>query len=157
MRTSIDRNQLQRLLQRHRRVLAAALAGLATLMALSVIRAPQDSPTSSVTILGNAQPGPGEVAVPVMLKDQAIASIAEPGDLVDILAVAKAGVGSEVTQPATQIVARRARVIETSQPDSGFMPLASGLLVVAVDEATALDLASAAATSDLSIAVHPSA
>lgn len=157
MRTSFDRDHLQRFIQRHRRVLAAALAGLATLMALSVIRAPQDSPTSSVTILGNAQPGPGEVAVPVMLKDQAIASIAAPGDLVDILAVAKAGVGSEVTQPATQIVARRARVIETSHPDAGFMPLASGLLVVAVDEATALDLASAAATSDLSIAVHPSA
>jgi hypothetical protein len=35
------------------------------------------------------------------------------------------------------------------------MPLAGGLLVVAVDEATALALAEAVATSDLSIAVHP--
>lgn len=155
MRIPFDRHGLQRLVQRHRRVLAAVLAGLATLMALSVIRAPQDPvPTDSATTAAT-RPGVGEVAVPILLKDPAIASIAHVGDRVDIMAVAKDNGTQADTPEPPRIVARRARVVEGTATDPGFMPLASGLLVVAVDEPTALDLARAATTSDLSIAVHP--
>lgn len=155
MRTPFDRHGLQRLVQRHRRVLAAVLAGIATLLALSVIRAPQDQVATASATSTATRPGVGEVAVPILLKDPAIASIAEVGDEVDILAVAKGnGTQAGILEPP-RIVARRARVVEGTTTDPGFMPLASGLLVVAVDESTALDLASAATTSDLSIAVHP--
>lgn len=153
MRTHIDSRSIQQLLQRHRRIVAACLAGLATLLALSVIRAPQQAPLTTSPVAGSTGPGGGEVAVPLVLKDQAVASIASPGDLIDVIAVPRSTIGS--TEGSTHIVAHRARVIEGAEPGTGFMPLASGLLVVAVDEATALALAEAVATSDLSIAVHP--
>jgi len=155
MRTALDRHQLQHLVQRHRRAIAAALAGLATLMALTAIRAPQEPANALATANLSTRPGVGEVAVPILLKDPAIASIAQVGDRIDVLAVAKGNDGQAAGQLPPRIVARQARVVEGSAPDTGFMPLTTGLLVVAVDESTALDLASAAATFDLSIAVHP--
>ena len=154
MRIGFDPTGFSRLLHGHRRVLAAALAGLATLMALSVIRAPQDPATATTATVPSTRPTAGEVAVPILLKDPAIASIATVGDLVDVLAVAKPSTVEAGAQPQPRIVARRARVVEGSAPASGFIPLATGLLVVAVDGSTALELASAAATSELSIAVH---
>lgn len=155
MRTPIDRELLRRLLARHRRVIAASLAGLAALLALSVIRAPQEpAPATDLPAIGSG-PTLGEVAVPVILKDPAVASITEPGDLVDVIAVPEAVPGSgEAAQPA-RIVARRARVIEAADPGSGLMPMTTPVLVVAVDEATALALAEAG--KNLSIAVHPTA
>lgn len=155
MRTALDRHQLQRLVQRHRRAIAAGLAGLATLMALTVIRSPQDPANTIAPTNLSTRAGVGEVAVPILLKDPAIASIARIGDRVDVLAVAKVNGTQASSQAPPRIVARKARVVEGSAPDTGFMPLATGLLVVAVDESTALDLASAATTSELSIAVHP--
>lgn len=146
----LDRREVQRLINRHRRALAAICAALAALLALSVVRVDtQEATEAAVNFSG---PALGEVAVPVIVGSSQIASIASPGDYVDILAVPKESIEAET---AAAIVARRARVIESGSPGGGFVPAAGGMLVVSVDESTALAIADATAWADLSIAVHP--
>jgi hypothetical protein len=89
----------------------------------------------------------------VIVGSSQIASIAATGDYVDVLAVPKESIAASSME--TTIVARRARVIENGSPAGGFMPSSGGMLVVAVDEPTALAIADAASWADLSIAVHP--
>lgn len=147
----LDRRELQRLVNRHRRPLAAICAALAALISLSVIRVEGQEPAQAAINL--AGPSTGEVAVPVIVGSSQIASIASNGDYVDILAVPKESIAASPT--AATIVARRARVIESGSPAGGFMPASGGMLVVAVDESTALAIADASSWADLSIAVHP--
>jgi hypothetical protein len=146
-----DRRELQRLINRYRRPLAAICAGLAVLIAMSVIRVEGQEPAQTAVNLSG--PAVGEVAVPVIVGSSQIASIASGGDYVDILAVPKESIAESST--AATIVARRARVVESGSPGGGFMPASGGMLVVAVDESTALAIADASSWADLSIAVHP--
>lgn len=151
----LSRAELQRLRYRYRRPVAALLAGAAMLIAISVIRAPNEQAAATQA---PALPAPtaGEVAVPVILKDATVASIVQVGDIIDVVSVARdAPAGDAGGTQRAAIVARRARVIESSAGTGGFMPMSTGLLVVAVDESTALAIAEASATSDLSVAVHP--
>lgn len=152
-RTRIDRQSLQRLVHRRRRLIAACLAGLATLLALSAIRAPQQAAIEA-SLVPSTTPAFGEVAVPITLKDASATSIAAIGDRVDVIAVAKPSAG-QPTDAQAQVIARHARVIGIGSGSSTFLPSAGGMLVVAVDEPTALALAGASSSADLSIAVHP--
>ncbi|MFM8893901.1 MAG: hypothetical protein ACKOE2_00670, partial [Actinomycetales bacterium] len=154
MPANLDRQHLRRLLQRHRRIVAACLAGLATLLALTVFARPPEAVAPTGQAAPTNQAGRNQVAVPLILKESAMASIAEPGDLIDVIAVRRSGSDPSQGEVAPRIVARRARVIEAADPGSGLMPLSNGVLVVAVDETTALELAEAATSADLSIAVH---
>lgn len=152
-RPRLDRQGIQQLIHRHRRLIAACLAGLATLLALSALRAPQQAELEA-SLAPSTTPALGEVAVPITLKDGSAASIAAVGDRVDVIAVAKPG-SAQPTDAAATVVARRARVIGIGIGAGSFLASSGGMLVVAVDEPTALALASATARSDLSIAVHP--
>ncbi|MGY1694510.1 MULTISPECIES: Flp pilus assembly protein CpaB [unclassified Geodermatophilus] len=86
----------------------------------------------------------GQVAVPVRPADLAVAGLATPGDRVDVLATAP-----DAAQAG--VVARAALVLAVPGPDDG------GLLVLAVDEATASALAAAAATATLTLSLTPPA
>ena len=80
----------------------------------------------------------GQVAAPVRLADLAVAGLAAPGDRIDVLATAPDSARAEV-------VARGALVL--AAPDDG------GLLVLAVDEATAATLAAAATAATLTLSL----
>ncbi len=80
----------------------------------------------------------GQVAAPVRLADLAVAALAGPGDRVDVLATAPDAARAGV-------VARGALVLAAPDDD--------GLLVLAVDEATAATLAAAATAATLTLSL----
>lgn len=85
---------------------------------------------------------PGQVAAPVRLADVAVAALLRAGDRVDVLATTEDG--------ATRVVAAGALVLAT--PAEGPDP---GLLVLAVAEATAAELATAATQATLGATLGP--
>ncbi|PRY49301.1 Flp pilus assembly protein CpaB [Geodermatophilus tzadiensis] len=116
----------------------AALAG-------RVLAAPlrAGEPVTDVRLVGpglTASLPAGQVAAPVRLADLAVAGLAGAGDRVDVLATAPGAARAEV-------VARAAPVLAAPQGDDG------GLLVLAVDEATAATLAAAATTATLTLSL----
>jgi pilus assembly protein CpaB len=96
---------------------------------------------------------PGQVAAPVRLADLAVAALVRTGDRVDVLA-------SPPDAARAETVASGALVLAAGTPDpdappgSGTDP-AAGLLLVAVDAATAAQLAAAATTSTLTVTLPP--
>jgi Flp pilus assembly protein CpaB len=93
----------------------------------------------------------GQVAAPVRLADLAVAGLVRPGDRVDVLATPPEAAGARV-------VVSGAVVLAPSGParDDLTDPGADvGLLLLAVDDATAADLAAAAASDTLSITLAP--
>ena len=86
-----------------------------------------------------------QVAAPVRLADLGVAALVRTGDRVDVLAAAAGGAPAEV-------VAADALVLAAS---AGVEDPASGLLLVAVDRATAARLAGAAATATLTVTLVP--
>jgi hypothetical protein len=140
----------RRRLRRHRRTAAATLTFVAVLSAGAALRPSTPAPT---------QPGDGSLAArlavpaglvgaPVRVEDPSVAGLVGVGDLVDVVAADARGRAAVVAADA--VVVWRA-----SDPPSDFgpEPSAGTVLVVAVDEATALSLAAATTTSRLSLLV----
>lgn len=138
---------LRRATNRHRRLLAAVLAALATVLAISAIRpAPAATTAAESTAPSAPSTRPGEVTVPVILDSPALASTVKAGDEIDVVSIDAQG--------QAEIVAERARVVEQG---GGASPLGatSPVLLVAVPEETALDLAAASLTMRISLLIHP--
>ncbi len=137
-----DGSALTTLVRRHRRALAAACAGLATLLALgSVTAAAQPSVASS----GAPTLAPDERRMPIGLS--AVNQGLSAGSVIDVVALA-----SDVA-PA-RIVARSVRVLE-SRP-AGALASAGAVVVIAVTEPQALAIADAASGGTLTALIHGS-
>ena len=76
---------VRRLLRRHRRPLAAALAGLGALLALTALRGAPTDAGAAPTLDGRSGIDAGEVTVPVVLASSAFASVLDVGDVVDLV------------------------------------------------------------------------
>jgi pilus assembly protein CpaB len=93
----------------------------------------------------------GQVAAPVRLADLAVTALVRTGDRVDVLATAPDAARAEV-------VAAGARVLAAPGPPAAAPTGAlddAGLLVLAVDEATAARLAAAATAANLTVSLPP--
>jgi hypothetical protein len=136
----------RRIVRRHRRPLAAALAATAALLALTSLRAPATPPAPSTVQGDDARQRSGEVTVPVTLASGAIASVLDVGDVVDLVTIPESGVPS--------VVAPGARVVQLASAGSALSSTASAVVLVAVPDARALDLSAAAAASPLSVIIR---
>jgi Flp pilus assembly protein CpaB len=88
------------------------------------------------------------LAAPVRLADLAVAALVRTGDRVDVLAALPDG------EPAER-VATGALVLAAPRPASEDPDPAAGLLVLAVDPATAARLATASTTATLTVSLPP--
>jgi pilus assembly protein CpaB len=92
---------------------------------------------------------PGDqVAAPVRLADLAVAGLVRTGDRVDVLATAPDATAAEV-------VAGDALVLAAPEPATDPATDDGGLLVLAVDDATAARLAAVATTATLTVSLPP--
>ena len=143
MLATLNRGDLSRLIRRHRRIVAAVLAGLATLIIVGSLPRSSAAPTPTDDAFLSAD----EVAIPVTLESRAVADVLRPGDHVSVIAVSDEGFSS--------IVAERARVLQSGS-SSGF-GASDAAVTLAVDEASALRLASAPARGTLTVIIRPPA
>jgi hypothetical protein len=122
--------KIARVLRRHRRIVAATVAGVGVLFALTSL---QQSPAPSVLLSDNRISDnlhSGEVAVPVTLTSPSSASALSVGDLIDLVGTTPEG------EP--EVLATSARVLR--------IPITTGLsnpsvLVVAVNQSIGTTLA----------------
>ena len=134
----------RRLVRRHRRLVAAVLAGTATLIVLSGLR--HDPDTSSVAAaLDPSIPRTGEASVPVTLASSALAAVLHSGDVIDLVSVADPA--------APDLVARAARVLTVPAPGSMLSSSTSGVILVAVPAADALAVTAAASQEALTFVI----
>ncbi len=122
--------KIARVLRRHRRIVAATVAGLGVLFALASLQQSPAPPVllSDVRISDNLQSG--EVAVPVTLTSPSSASALSIGDLIGLVGTTPEG--------APEVLATSARVLR--------IPITTGVsnpsvLVVAVDQSIGTTLA----------------
>lgn len=139
--------QIQVFIARHRRILAAVCAGLASLLILSVV---VDSAEPVGVAALDARPAQqlarGEVAVPILLADPKLAAGVDPGDVVDLVEL------SEISPAA--VIAEHARVLSKGSGGSAFSASEAQLLVVAVQRADALPVAAAGAAATLTLVMQ---
>jgi Flp pilus assembly protein CpaB len=90
----------------------------------------------------------GLVAAPVRLADLAVAGLVRTGDRVDVLAALPESERAE-------LVAGGALVLAAPRPSSADPDPSAGLLVLAVDAATAARLAAVATTASLTVSLPP--
>jgi hypothetical protein len=83
----------------------------------------------------------GQVAAPVRLADLAVAALVHTGDRVDVLATEAGAASAEAIAPGALVLAAGG-----TDDESGV-----GLLLLAVDQATAARLAAAAASATLTV------
>lgn len=141
------RGQLRVFIARHRRILAAVCAGLATLLIVSsVVDTAQPAELASIDARPAKQLASGEVAVPILLADAKLAGGVDPGDVVDLVEL------SELS-PATVIV-ENARVLSKGSSGSTFSASEAQMLIVAVAKADALSVAAAGANASLTLVMH---
>ena len=146
LRNAFERSAFASRIRRYRRPLAAVCAGLAVLLTISALKAPQ--PAASAMGMDLApRPAIGEIAAPITLASAAIASSLEVGDIIDLVAIPTTGTG------LAKVVARRARVLDIGD-SSGFGASESALIVVAVPELDALAIADATVDSELTALIH---
>jgi pilus assembly protein CpaB len=88
----------------------------------------------------------GQVAAPVRLADLAVAALVHTGDRVDVLATPHEAARADVVAGNALVLAADGRPRDASAGDPG-----GGLLLLAVDGATAGRLAAAAASSTLTV------
>jgi pilus assembly protein CpaB len=88
----------------------------------------------------------GQVGAPVRLSDLAVAGLVRTGDRVDVLATPPGSGSAEVVAAAALVLSAAAPSADPSDP-------ASGLLLLAVDDATATRLAAAATTDALTVSL----
>jgi Flp pilus assembly protein CpaB len=91
---------------------------------------------------------PGQVAAPVRLADLAVAQLVSPGDRVDVLATAPDAARAELVTAGALVLAAPARTGSAGEE--------AGVLLVAVDPATAARLAAASTTSTVTVSLAPS-
>jgi len=122
--------KIARVLRRHRRIVAATVAGFGVLFALASLQQSPAPPVllSGIRISDNLQSG--EVAVPVTLTSPTSASALSIGDLIDLVGTTPEG--------APEVLATSARVLR--------IPITTGVsnpsvLVVAVEESIGTTLA----------------
>lgn len=120
----------------------------------SAIRAGE--PLTDVRLLGPALLGSlrsGQVAAPVRVADPTAVTLLHAGDLIDVLA---ANPGDSVASGArAAVVAAAVRVIAVPVPRDTASASEGALVVLAVDDATALDLARASVNARLSVLLRP--
>lgn len=93
---------------------------------------------------------PGEVAAPVRLADLAVTAVVRAGDRVDVLATPEGAASAEVVAERALVLAAPGRPVNTSvSADDG----SSGLLLLAVNPATAARLAAAAAGATVTVSL----
>jgi Flp pilus assembly protein CpaB len=106
-------------------------------------------PLTDVRLVGpglTAQLPDGQVAAPVRLADIAVAGLVRTGDRVDVLATPPGSAGAEVVAAAALVLAAAGPANDPTDPGSG-------LLLLAVDDATATRLAAAATTDALTVSL----
>lgn len=144
-------SRVRRRLLLHRRPISAALTFVAVLFGLAAVTA---DPSSSTALPGAASSASvavaddDELVVPLQLSDPAVATMLEPGDVVDVMVAEQRG---DATLVASQLVV-------TAVPgaaDDGPWSDSDGLVMVAADSATTLALAGAASRGVLTVAIHP--
>ncbi len=123
-------------IHQRRRGLAAAAAALATLAAITALRSPPPDPAGGEAATATTLHA-GEVAVPVVLANPAVASAVTVGDVIDVVAM------PDSTDERARVVAPRVRVLDRPGA-AGFGATGSGVVLVAVPEPAALVLAAAA-------------
>ncbi|MEY4137284.1 MAG: hypothetical protein RL205_1412 [Actinomycetota bacterium] len=141
MLASLTRGELAHRIRRHRRIVAAVLAGVAVLIIVSSL--PHGSAVSATT--DTRVLAPGEVAIPVTLGSKAVTAALHSGDDVSVVVVNDDGLSS--------IVAESARVLEADS-GSGFGS-SEAAVTLAVDEGSALRLAGASARGTLTVIIRP--
>ena len=135
------RGLLRRTVRRHRRPLAAVLAGCATLVALTALRGAPDTPPvpASGSPAAARASVPGSVTVPVTLASGAIAAVLQVGDVIDL--VGSTGPAGDAAA-RTEVVARGARVLELPLGGSALGGSSSAVILVSLPEADALRVVS---------------
>ena len=126
---------LRILIRRHRRIVAACCAGLAALLALSVLRSTTAPMSATAGSPGEAGLGSGEVAVPVSLVSAAHARALHAGDAIDLVAVPR------TDDRTARVVARDATVLSVAS--GGFGAPDGSVVVIAVPRSDALAIADA--------------
>ena len=110
-------------------------------------------PVTDVRLVGpglRSQVPAGQVAAPVRLADLAVAALVRTGDRVDVLATRPDAPDAEVVADGVLVLA--APGVTANQETAP----AAGLLLIAVDGATAARLAAAATTATLTVSLPPS-
>jgi Flp pilus assembly protein CpaB len=141
---------------------ASTLEGLAGRALAGAVRAGE--PVTDVRLVGTwltAQLSPGQVAAPVRLADLAVAALLRPGDRVDVLASVSDAARAEVVA-ASALVLAKTRTADGNagggadgNAGSGADGATGGLLLLAVDAATAARLAAASASATLTVTLSP--
>ena len=133
---------------RHRRILAAVCAGLATLLTLSLFLDTRAAPAVDLASRAPAQQVTAtQVAVPILLADAQLAAGVSPGDFVDLVRLSD-------SSPAV-VIAEHARVLTKGSSGSPFSAGSSAMLVVAVETGDAPPVASAGASASLTLMLQP--
>ena len=133
-RLTAIRARVRRFTRRRRRPLAAALAGLGVLVALTSLRTPTAAVQPESQPPGQGLLRPGEAAVPIALSSPALVRTISLGSIVDIIGVPR----DEGADPT--VVVHGARVIDIPDGGSGISVSSTPVIVVAVDDADALPL-----------------
>lgn len=97
-----------------------------------------------------AEYGTGLVAAPVRINDPGVAELVSPGTRIDVLATADADFGLGSTAGAATVVASDCPVMAVPEPEAGN----DALLLIAVPEDEAQQLASSATHGHLSITIR---
>jgi len=146
-----SRLRLTRFLRRHRRPVAATLAGAGVLLALSSLR---PAPATIVAAAPSASGlRPGEVAIPLTLSSAAVARTLASGDVIDVIGLS----GADSAEPSATVVARRSRVLDVPDSSGGFGSSASAIVLVAVTEAAALSVSTATARGPVTVVIRTQA
>jgi hypothetical protein len=127
------RERLRRAVRRHRRPLAAVLAGLAAIVGLAALRGAPQAPLAAADdrAASSSAAQPGQVTVPVTLSSGAIAAVLQVGDVIDLVGVADA-------ETVGAVIAREARVVELPLGGSALGGSSSAVILVSLPEADAL-------------------
>lgn len=130
----------------HRRLVAAACAGLAALLFLSTVTggsntaAVTGTPESIVTSLTT-----NEVAVPILLADKQLAGAAQLGNIVRLIQL------FDDREPV--VITEHARVMSKGSPSSVLSSGDESLIVVAVPSQDSVQVAAAGASASLTLVV----
>ena len=101
--------------------------------------------TALALVSARASAGPGQVVAPLRLADAGLATLLQPGDVVDVLA-------ADEQAGRAQVVARSVRVVTIpAVPDDGAAETSGTLVLLAVSPSAATELAQAAVTGPLTV------
>lgn len=108
---------------------------------------PKGQVLTRADLIGDRTLRPGRVLAPVRLADSGLAAVLRPGDLIDIVAADGQGGPATTVAEGVRVITIPATDGTTTRPDSG----AGVLVLVEVDDATALELARAGSAASLSV------